>query len=898
MTGPRAPAQGGLPAATTVLAIAVVVLALTAASPPPVRAGTTGKLTGRVTDAAGEPVIGAAVQLVDRGLGDYTDAEGRYSILQIPPGTHVVRVSHVGLDRFLETKVIRNVEVSVDQTTWLNVELKESAFEAEEVVINAESLPVQLNLTSSRATVRSREIEALPLQELEDVVNLQAGVVDGHFRGGRLGEVDYQVDGISVNNAFDNKSTLRIDRSLLQEVQVISGTFDAEYGQAMSGVVNAVLKEGTEDFAWSGEVFVGDHAYGGANRLVSGSFDPASIRNFQATLSGPLGLPGTVYLLSGRRNVGDSAIEATRRFRPTDSSDFENKIFRPTGNGEELPLTSRREWSGALKITNSSLGAVKLGYQAIWNRIEDQKEDFLYRLNPDGLATQRTTSVTHGLDWVQTLGEKSFLDLSLRHVYFDYQDLVYDDVFDPRYDAAGPPTGDDSYELGAYVQGVDFTRFRQSTNGLVGKGSWTSQVNAAHLVKVGGELRLQQIEFGTPGHLTYTVVNGVQTLVRHVDDPPDFPGVREYRPIIAASFAQDQMEWSDLTLRAGLRLDLFDARSYVPGDPANPANSIAGAPASFSRPTTAKVVLAPRLGIAYPLGSRAALHVAYGHFYQFPPVGEMFSNADYRILDDLQAGGIDYGVMGNPDLEPEHTVQYEIGYKHALTNELGIDVTTFYKDIRDLLGVEFITTYNNAEYARFTNVDFGNVVGVTLAADHRALGPVGLSVDYTWQRATGNASDPRETATRAEAGDDPRPRLVPFNWDQRHTFNLSVSMSRPGSYSASAVLRATSGQPYTPVIESGFGGGLDTNSGRKPASFLVDLRAETALRRLRPNVDLFVRVFNLLDTRYVNGSVFASTGSPYYSRFPAADRESLADPTRFYEPRRVELGVRLGSGGI
>ena len=104
----------------------------------------------------------------------------------------------------------------------------------------------------------------------------------------------------------------------------------------------------------------------------------------------------------------------------------------------------------------------------------------------------------------------------------------------------------------------------------------------------------------------------------------------------------------------------------------------------------------------------------------------------------------------------------------------------FYKDIRDLLGVEFISTYNGAEYARLTNVDFGNVIGFTLALDHRRIGPLSLALDYTWQQALGNSSDPSETATRAAAGEDPRPRLVPFNWDQRHTFNLTAGLQQAG----------------------------------------------------------------------------------------------------------------------
>ena len=144
--------------------------------------------------------------------------------------------------------------------------------------------------------------------------------------------------------------------------------------------------------------------------------------------------------------------------------------------------------------------------------------------------------------------------------------------------------------------------------------------------------------------------------------------------------------------------------------------------------------------------------------------------------------------------------------------------------------MEFISTYNDAEYARLTNVDFGNVIGFTVALEQRRRGLLSTSLDYTWQLAQGNSSDPRETATRAEAGEDPRPRQVPFNWDQRHTLNLTVMLSRPDDFSVSGIVRVASGQPYTPAIAAGFGGGLGTNSGRKPTGVLVDLRGEKSLR--------------------------------------------------------------------
>ncbi|TFG85751.1 MAG: TonB-dependent receptor, partial [Gemmatimonadales bacterium] len=593
----------------------------------------------------------------------------------------------------------------------------------------------------------------------------------------RLGEVQYQVDGVSVNNSYDNKSSLRIDRSLIEEVQVVSGTFDAEYGQAMSGVVNAVLRRGTDRFRWDAEVLTGGYVYSAERRSVAPEFResrPAGIQNYQASRSGPAGPPKTYFLLSGRRYLSDDYLSAKRFFRPTDRSDLANVIFRPTGDREKVPLGYSREWSGVAKLTNRSFKSIELNYQGIFNLVNAQRANYLFRIVPDGMPKQRTFSVVHGLDWTHTLAKTAFYNISLRQNYFDYKDMVYDDVNDPRYDAAGPPVEDAAYQLGANVQGVDFTRFKQKTSTIVWKNSFVSQVTQDQQIKVGAEFAWPRVSFGNPGHLVYTQVGGQDSLVRHVDEPPKYPGVQEYRPYTAAAFAQEDLEWNDLRIRAGVRFEYFNARAGLPGDLANPASNPTLGPVTPWRAATRKMSLAPRLGVSYPVTRDAALFFAYGHSYQMPSLGDIFKNSDYDILQDLQSGGISYGVLGNPDIRPEQTVQYQFGYKQAVTEWLGVDLNLFYKDIRDLIGVEFISTYNDAEYARLTNVDFGNVSGFTISLEQRRRGLISTALDYTWQKALGNSSDPRETATRAEAGQDPRPRQVPFNWDQRHALNLTV----------------------------------------------------------------------------------------------------------------------------
>ena len=882
---------------------------------PGALAGTTGKLSGRVLDKKKQPLAGANVAIPGARLGAASDAEGRFVIIGIPAGTYEVKVNLLGYGPV----VVQDVRVSADNTTALDVELAEAPLLMKEVVISAQRPVVDLKLTSTISTVSREDLKNLPVQELQDVVNLQAGVVDGHFRGGRLGEVQYQVDGVSVNNSYDNSSSLRIDRSLIEEVQVISGTFDAEYGQAMSGVVNAVLRRGTDQFHWDAEVLSGGYVYSADRRGVAPEFREqrlAGTQNYQATLSGPAGYPKTFFLISGRRYVSDDYLSATRRFRPTDRSDLANFTFRPTGDGEKVPLGYSREWSGVAKLTNRSLPNVELDYQGIFNLVNAQRANYAFRLDPDGMSKQRTFSVVHGLDWTHTLTKTCFYNISLRQNYFDYKDMQddgvysvwhnffnhdehkepYDGVYDPGYDAAGPPVGDVAYEYGAYVQGVDFTRFKQKTSTIVWKNSFVSQVTRDQQIKVGAEFEWPRVSFGNPGYLVYTQVGGRDSLVRHVNEPPNYPGVQEYRPYSAAAFAQEDLEWNDLRIRAGMRFEYFNARAALPGDLANPAGTISGQPVVPWRAATRKMSLAPRLGVSYPVTRDAALFFAYGHFYQMPPLRDIFQNADYHILQDLQSGGISYGVLGNPDIRPEKTVQYQFGYKQAVTEWLGVDVNVFYKDIRDLLGVEFISTYNDAEYARLTNVDFGNVTGFTVSLEQRRRGLISTALDYTWQTAQGNSSDPRETATRAEAGEDPRPRQVPFNWDQRHTLNLTVMLSRPASFSVSSIVRVGSGQPYTPAIAAGFGGSLGENSGRKPTGMVVDLRGEKSLRLGGLDANAFARVFNLFDSRFFNGFVFDNSGSPDYSRYSGADRVQLANPTRYYEPRRIEVGLTLNTG--
>ena len=856
-------------------------------------AQTSGKLVGRVTDESGEPLIGANVILDGTTMGAATDLEGYYSIINVRAGTYTIRFRFLGF----KTRVVENIRVSPDQTTKLDAVLELEVIVGEEVIVIAQKPLVEYNQTSSVSSVNKDDIKNLPVQSLSEIVNLQAGVIDGHFRGGRIGEVQYQVDGVTVNNPFSNSSMLEIDRSVIEEVQVISGTFDAKYGQAMSGVVNTVLKTGTEKFEYSLETYLGDYFTTDTDRYPHNeSYNPTTIQNYQLSLSGPTGLPQTTFFINGRKYLNDGYMFGTREFTPFDENDFENQVYNPTGDGELVSMGTSDEWNGQFKITNQTIENLQFSYQLSYNNAERTSYNHAFRLNPDGIGINYTNSLSHGLGVTHTLSPEMFYKINIRQNLFEYNYYKYEDLYDPNYLEAGEPKGDANYEDGAFVQGVDLGRYQQKTNSLIIKADYTWQANRFNMIEAGVEGQYSDVLFGPPGFFisSFDDSTGAQVLVP-VDSAYNQPGLQSYYPTQFAAYVQDRVELGDLVIRAGLRYEYYDAAGQVPSNLQNPANSIEGAPQSTYIPTTPKVAFAPRLGLSFPLTSAASVYFSYGHFYQMPALNLLYSNADYSILEDLQAGGVSYGVMGNPDLKPEFTIQYEFGLKQSVSDFLGIQLSFFYKDIRDLLGVEFISTYTAAEYPRFANTDFGSVYGFTLSLFQRNLGYFNTSIDYTLQFAQGNSSDPRETANRAEAGEDPRPRNIAFDWDQTNTLNLSAIYAVPNDYSISAILRFGSGQPYTPEMGTGFGATLETNSGRKDSYLLLDLRAEKYFDLNFLNLSVFLRMFNVLNTTFVNGFVFNSTGSPDYTLNPTANPAALYDPSRYYQPRRIEFGISLRS---
>jgi len=285
-----------------------------------------GKIVGKITDSeTGEPLIRDGVLIQGTSNGASPNVEGEFTILNVDPGQVSLRASYVGYTPM----TVKEVIVRSSLTTEQNFELRPESFEGEEVVVTAERQAIIKDLTSSESRVSTEEIESLPVQEVGQVLELQAGVTTGdggeiHIRGGRSSEVSYVVDGVRVTDGYDQSQGLRVENESIQELNVISGTFNAEFGQAMSGVINVTTKSGGNDFEGSFRTFTGSYLtpdsdlYPALPNEVSeiASVDGADQVNFQGSLAGPIIEDKLTFFVTGRRFVNDGWLWGRNAFSP------------------------------------------------------------------------------------------------------------------------------------------------------------------------------------------------------------------------------------------------------------------------------------------------------------------------------------------------------------------------------------------------------------------------------------------------------------------------------------------------------------------------------------------------------------------------------------------------------
>ena len=899
------------------LALFVTLLGITASA----SAQSLGKISGRVTDSSGEPLPGATVLVDGTSLGAATDLDGYYFILQVRPGTVTLRVSYVGYT----TQVIEGVDIEVDKTTTIDVRLQEEDFGGETVVVRAQRPLVEPARTTTTAVLDEGEIQALPVVNIQDAINLQAGVVDGHFRGGRIGEVAYLVNGVPINNAFNGQQAFEVEQNMVSSLEVISGVFNAEYGQALSGVVNITTKGVPSD--WNANVlgYVGSLASTREIEFVNRTASPGNglsindfqservsyldaaafpnLQDYQFSAGGPLLDDRLGFQFTGRYLSDNSYFIGRELFLPSDSSDGlssggdpQSWIIESTGDGDFVPMNTTNRLSLNGNLAFNVTGALRLSYDGFYQGGTYSPFSHFAKYAPRGLNKTNFINHTHIVAARYTLGRSAFANLSYSYLFDDTDTELYDDPTDLRYIRAEQNnlSGANAFA----VSGNDlFTALDRTVTHTV-VGNYTHQLNRVHLMKAGFQVRQHNIR-----NRAFGIERSFRTgNLPQVSPDPFNDNTLDTDPLEWAVYAQDKIELGRMIVNAGLRFDYFDPDYLIPVDwtqaaderipnPQAPADSI-------SNRTEADIEyqVSPRFGIAFPISSTGVMRFSAGLFFQIPNFSLLYSNPEYEI--NPFSSQTQYG---NPNLKPERTLAFELGLQQGLTDEIGVDLTIFAKDIRNLVGQQIVRNPNGDFAIRWINTDYGNVRGITASLFKRGRSALSASVDYTLQFVQGTASDPGEAFGREQAGLAPTVSLIRLNWDRRHVLNGTLTYAPSQTTSITAVGRLQTGTPYTTVRN--FVRSPITNNGERPMTFVTDLRAFYKPPFLPVDASLFLQVENLLDSR-IDNNVYVDSGRPdetiSLSQFENVQVGGVNTLEDFYyrqdfygAPRRVSLGLRV-----
>ncbi|MCK4328852.1 TonB-dependent receptor [candidate division WOR-3 bacterium] len=868
--------------------------------------GTTGKITGRVIDqSTGEVLPFANIIVEGTTLGAAADANGYYFILNVPPGNYAVTASMIGYGSVR----VEGIRVSFDFTTTQDFELSSTIIEKGELVVVAERVIIRPDLTSSLSVIGASDIETMPVQSFEDVLGLQAGVVHGHIRGGRSGEVAFLIDGISitsaysggiaVSSAYSGGISVEVENDAIQELQVVTGTFNAEYGQAMSGIVNIVTKEGSKDYSGEVKTWVGDYLT--PDEIFTG-FDNKNLlqnKNLQATLSGPLPFfkKKLTFFFTGRYFYSDGWLYGKREFTPQGFP----------GDNEIVPMNSYKKLFLHSKLSFQIKDNIKLNYSYFTDRIKYKNYDHFFKYNPDGILNRFESGYNHQIKFTHMLSSRTFYTINAARFYSDYQHYLYEDPLDSRY------VHPDSLSSSAYAfadGGTSMSHVKLLSYTTTVKFDISSQITNSNEIKAGIESRFYDTSFEG-----FDIIPKVGEIGEIVPFEPDIPDITSpihnkfdsKKPYEFSCYIQDKIEFKDMIVNIGLRFDYFEPDGNVLTDPSDPnildpwssehqEMTLEERKEIWWKKATPKTQISPRFGVAYPITDRGVIHFSYGYFLQIPTFEYLYTNPEFEIP---KMSGINT-ILGNADLDAQRTVMYEIGLQQAFTDNIAVDVTLFYRDIRDWVGTspQINTVVPGTAYVKYINKDYANVRGITVAFDRYRTDKFGLSLDYTYQIVEGTSSNPEDAFWDARAGRAPRIQVIPLDWDQTHTVNLSILYGNAG-----LILRYGTGFPYTPYIVQGtrvgrsLTTGLKENSARKPSTLTADFNYTHDIKIRKATASFTIRILNLFDARNEEW-VFEDTGRATYTlqeRIAGADASPdwFIRPDFYSEPRQLQIGVAV-----
>jgi outer membrane receptor protein involved in Fe transport len=923
-----------------------------------------GSIKGLIIDSetkAGLPGVNVLVKGTYYGAA--TDMEGNFVIPSINPGDYTLQISMIGYTMVQRT----GIKVVAGETTELQVELEATVLAlGQEVTVIGERPLFNIDETATRRTLTSSELEKTTLKNVKDIVAAQVGVVKSddeiHIRGGRSYENAFLLDGISVQDPLSGTGFgLRLSTDAIEEVEIITGGFNAEYGQAMSGVVDVKTKEGGKEYHGSLN-YKRDH-FGSLNKdlLLIGTFSNNSPNSFntdifELSLYGPEPLSKFVLPAFGLKLPGDFFFFTNGYMFISD--DFTKKsakqLYSSTFYGERFAPRQMNNWSGMYKLTwridpshkliasyNQSV-SINQNTQSLQTNLEyvppGPGYPYEYEKNLDNFNTFTHLNNQFSLHWTHTINSKTFYEIKFSRYFTnlrsDWQGKHWSEYQEPKDIVTQPveyfysPDSSVIYVIpgdGFWDYGNSLTWHDHYVENYTLKFDISSHRSDRHKMKAGIEMTYQEmqlIDIFRPWFGELGLNNDIYRV----------------HPNFGAAYIQDNITFRGLIANLGLRFDYWFPGEYVDKAVEDPEIvTISDATREQYKQDTYSLFshrwkgrVSPRIGVSHPVTDNQMLFFSYGHFSKLPRPQFVYAKLGrYSSKSTFQ-------TFGNPNLNPETTVAYELGLKHKFTENDVFTITAYYRDIFDYVTtVSFRGTGRLAgrSFITYMNLDYSRARGIEVEYKKRAGTFFSGSFSFSYAIATGKSSTPDDALLVAKGSLDEKPITESFLiWDRPFQGNASLNLfvpdnkapkifgfKIPDDWNINVRLFAQSGKRYTPSFFTGnyIKSGNDLrpeyrtdidNPYSKVAQYWmwVDLNFEKYFKIAGMNLTFSIEVLNLFNQKNSN-LINPITGRAYEYGNPTPlgwndplypDVQAPLDPypfnpARYLNPRNVKLGVKV-----
>ncbi len=822
-----------------------------------------GKIVGNITDAStGQPLVGCSIFIENLMLGDATDEDGNYLILNLPSGTHNVRAKMLGYN----TQVVEGVKVSSGLTVTLDFELQPESIKLQEVTVTSYKIPpVQKDLTSKLQGRTAEEISQIPITTVKDVLVQQAGVTrqvltrdvsslpvfgqfatvpsDGlHFRGGRENEAEYLLDGINVGDALWGDFNIdQLGELAISSMETFTGTFAPQYGEAMSGVVK--ISSGS-DMSTTPKFAIKSFTDNFGIDAVS-----ENTKSLEFSMSAALPFYSSLGFMYSHRTFSTDGYIFGYIYPNYVNSEGTNK----SGTPERVPMQFSDTQFDFAKIIWQAVPSFKVTLGGFYSKANKGVYNHYFKYNPYGTPPVRLNDNLGYVKFNYLINERSYVELSLANYERKFKSSVYDDL--SLYSVV-PQNGTAEFSF----IGEDWVFFSTYFSRKEAKLDYVWQINKIHNLSIGSSLQLLKTD------LTRRNPDGGEALEQY-----------NYKPYQVDGYVNEKMEFEDMgmIINLGARFDYINTNRKVLVDlkeNGNPNAPVEQAKADF--------YVTPRLGISFPIADKAAVRFGYGHYYQFPNYYKVFQGTYY-----LSASGqyrpnpqLENTPLAATTIEPEKTVNYEFGLQTMLSDYVSLDVTAFYRKTNNLIGVLLNETAEGKRFQVMGNIDYATVKGLEFSLKKTFSKNFSAFFNYTLSNTLVSTSVLFERPTDES-------RTFPANWDQPHVFQGNVHFEMDNGLGFSMYGSISSGFPYT---RSSF----DPNGERSPAVHQLDLNVFKNFDFFGFKQQLFVQVTNLTNDRNI-WWVYADSGVAGADANEATSYDYTNNPSMYGPGRTVRLGIKI-----